>query len=928
MPASPLCHRLAAALSVLLLASLLPVAAASAAAAAPVEGTSGRVLLQLDTPFTPPGLLTAAARSRQSDRLDAVRDRALARITASGARTLRTYGLPFVSVEASPAALSRLRAAPEVAAVLPDRMFRPSLDLSVPHVGAPAAWSAGYDGTGQTVAVLDTGVDASHVFLAGKVIDEACFAQSSTCPNGQKTQLGAGAAAPCTYDTKACPHGTHVAGIAAGSGSQLDGVARRASIAAVQVFSQATTGCPGGATSCAVGYSSDLLAGLDHIAKLASTRPVAAVNLSLGGGSYTGACDTAEPAYKTAIDALRSLGVATLAATGNAGSLDAISAPACVSSAIAVGSTSLTDVVSSFSNSSSQLAVLAPGEAIYSSLPGGLGGNMSGTSQATPHVAGAVAVLKQKRPTASVSEILTALTTSGVPVTDTRNGRTTPRLQVDAALTALAVPAATAPSPSPSPSLSPSPSPSPSLAPSPSPSPSLAPSPSPSPSLAPSPSPSPSLAPSPSPSPSLAPSPSPSPSPSAEPAPAPVVAPSPSVQPSPSPSVEPAPVLVVAPVPVAEPAPSTEASPAPALEPSPTPIQTPVKEPTAEPVLAPSSTRLSGADRYDTAAQTFSAAFDCAQGGAASAVLARGDAFADALAGSYLAGGNDTGVLLTATGSVPAATLSALRGSGARTVYLLGGTSAISNAVAAQLAGTRSSDCDGLLGGNLQVVRISGANRFDTARRTAEHAGPSAVGTADLTGQPLRTAIVASGLGFADALAAGPLSYSGAADPSLGNGLGFPTLLTGTSVLAPEAAAGLKALGIQQVIIPGGTAVVSPAVESSLKALGLRVVRLAGSNRTETAALVASFAVQDLGFATTGVALARGDAFADALAGAAYAGDRGLPLLLTAGPTTLSDATRSYLQGARGQTGSVTGFGGIGAISSATLQEAVQALTG
>jgi hypothetical protein len=92
------------------------------------------------------------------------------------------------------------------------------------------------------------------------------------------------------------------------------------------------------------------------------------------------------------------------------------------------------DAVSPFSNSSEALDLLAPGQPIESSVPGGGFGILSGTSMAAPHVAGAWAVLKQQNPQASVSAILDAIASAGVPISDPRNGITRPRLQLDAAL--------------------------------------------------------------------------------------------------------------------------------------------------------------------------------------------------------------------------------------------------------------------------------------------------------------------------------------------------------------------------------------------------------------------------------------------------------------------------------------------------------------
>jgi hypothetical protein len=170
---------------------------------------------------------------------------------------------------------------------------------------------------------------------------------------------------------------------------------------------------------------------------------IAAVNMSLGGGQYTENCDTVSPSRKAIIDTLRSLGIATVVASGNNGYISAISAQACVSSAVSVGSIddgsygSVLNTVSSFSNSSPQLSLLAPGRWITSSVPNNGFSAYSGTSMATPHVAAAFAVLKQKKPDATVTEILNALTTTGQPITDPRNSITKPAIKIDAALDAL-----------------------------------------------------------------------------------------------------------------------------------------------------------------------------------------------------------------------------------------------------------------------------------------------------------------------------------------------------------------------------------------------------------------------------------------------------------------------------------------------------------
>jgi subtilisin family serine protease len=267
--------------------------------------------------------------------------------------------------------------------------------------------------------------------LAGRIVEEACFSALSDCPNGLTQMFGPGAAVPCAIS--GCDHGTRVAGIAVGDDPDgvLIGVAPHADLIAIQVFSD-INGEPGA-------YSSDILAGFQHVLGLAAFYQIASVNLSLGGDSYTAeaACDEASSSHYAAIDLLRDVGVITVAAAGNTSFTNALTTPACLSNVIGVGSTSKSDVVSSYSNSASFLRMLAPGESVETARVGGGSALASGTSMATPHVAGALAVIREAVPDAKPTEIENALALSGKPILDTRNGVTTPRLRVQDAISLL-----------------------------------------------------------------------------------------------------------------------------------------------------------------------------------------------------------------------------------------------------------------------------------------------------------------------------------------------------------------------------------------------------------------------------------------------------------------------------------------------------------
>ncbi len=397
-------------------------------------------------------LLGGAAVAAQRQAISESRSRLLARLSQARHRVVHNYqSLPYLAVELDAGALAILESAGDVVvSVMEDKIVRPVLAESVPLIQGDQAWAAGYDGTGTVVAIVDSGVDRNHPFLGGRVVEEACYSSSnpgesqSVCPNGQEEQIGVGSAAPCALPS--CMHGTHVAGIAAGNGSTagqtFSGVAKNAQIMAVQVFSEIIDAnfC-GGAPPCMGGYTSDVIAGLERVYAVAlSGRNIVSVNMSLGEGAFTTFCD-AEP-YKPIIDNLRAIGVASVVASGNSYSATAMGSPACVSSAVSVGSTTKSDDVSWFSNVTSFLSLFAPGDTITSSVPGGGFEVASGTSMAAPHVTGVWALMRQGAPNASVTTVLSALRSTGLPITDTRlwaSGTVTvPRVRVFQALASLA----------------------------------------------------------------------------------------------------------------------------------------------------------------------------------------------------------------------------------------------------------------------------------------------------------------------------------------------------------------------------------------------------------------------------------------------------------------------------------------------------------
>ncbi|WP_235968241.1 S8 family peptidase [Streptomyces mesophilus] len=305
--------------------------------------------------------------------------------------------------------------APGIAKVWLDGTVKAQLDVSVPQIGADKAWAAGYDGKGVKVAVLDTGVDETHPELAGQQLIEKNFSTSADSKDHQG-------------------HGTHVASTIAGKGVKYKGVAPGAQIIDGKVLNDEGSGS-----------ESDIMVAIEW----AAAEGADIVNMSLGGPDAPGV-DPLEEVVNTYTEQ----GVLFAIAAGNEGPGDkTVGSPGAAEGALTVAAVDKSDKLAEFSSRGPLVGdagikpdVSAPGVDITAaSAPGNsiaeqVGENppgymtISGTSMATPHVAGAAALLKQQHPTWKAAELKGVLTASTKDVGYTAFQQGSGRIQSDRAL--------------------------------------------------------------------------------------------------------------------------------------------------------------------------------------------------------------------------------------------------------------------------------------------------------------------------------------------------------------------------------------------------------------------------------------------------------------------------------------------------------------
>ncbi len=293
--------------------------------------------------------------------------------------------------------LGRPELADDVTKIWLDGKVHADLAQSTAQIGAPAAWAAGFDGAGVKVAVLDTGADLNHPDLAGRVSESVSFVPGETASDGNG-------------------HGTHTLSTVGGSGAASGGLEKGVAPAANLIVGK-VLGNDGS------GDDSWVIAGMEW----AASQGAKVISMSLGGSDPS---DGTDP-MSLALDQLSAqTGALFVVAAGNTGAEASMSSPGAADAALTVAAVDSNDQLAYFSTMGPRFGdyalkpdIAAPGVDILAALAGGTADTgyyqtMSGTSMATPHVAGAAAIVAQEHPGWSGQQIKDALMSTSKPLHD------------------------------------------------------------------------------------------------------------------------------------------------------------------------------------------------------------------------------------------------------------------------------------------------------------------------------------------------------------------------------------------------------------------------------------------------------------------------------------------------------------------------------
>ena len=390
----------------------------------------------------PKGSAVASVGGAQSLPLEVVSEQAMVRISSgSNARaTLASGGYliltEFPSIDwalvSLPAGmrvadgLALLKAMPGILDVAANRILIPirqasdpsiNTQVSLSQIDAQGAWD--YDvGTScrATVVVVDAGVEGTHPDLQAKIVNSGAVS-SQYCASG-------GAACVATpVPTPACDHGTQVAGIAAATsdnGVGIAGVSWGAQILSIKVFDDGACNPVGGCPNTCTTSDAALTNAVTYATGIQNTAEAGKVviNMSVGCAPGSAGCPaTCNAGLQAALAAATAVGIPVVIASGNDGG--AVNSPAfCAgtgggSGIIPAGAVNNSNVLESFSSRGPELAangVAAPGRSVYTTTVGGsYTGGATGTSFASPHVAGLAALVLSARPTMTAAQVQTAI---------------------------------------------------------------------------------------------------------------------------------------------------------------------------------------------------------------------------------------------------------------------------------------------------------------------------------------------------------------------------------------------------------------------------------------------------------------------------------------------------------------------------------------